>query len=63
MKQFSYKGRYGVHISRHLKEELAWAIDKQLQVINNKMSYTTKELRNKPILILKQYIAMRSLVM
>ena len=25
----------GVHISRHLKEELAWAIDKQLWAISN----------------------------
>ena len=24
-----------VHISKYLKEELAWAIDKQLQVISN----------------------------
>ena len=28
-----------VHVSRHLKEELAWAIDKWLQVISNKMLF------------------------
>ena len=27
-----------IHILRHLKEELAWAIDKCLQVISNIMS-------------------------
>ena len=26
-----------VHVSGYLKEELAWAIDKQLQVVINKM--------------------------
>ena len=31
----------GVHILRHLKEELAWAIDKQLQVISNIMLFKT----------------------
>ena len=30
-----------VHVSRHLKEELAWAIDRQLQVISNKMLFKT----------------------
>ena len=44
-----------VHVSRHLKEELAWAIDKWLRVISNTMlfktvSYTTKNLKNKAIL-------------
>ena len=33
-----------IHILRHLKEELAWAIDKQFQVISNKMLFKT--LRN-----------------
>ena len=42
-----------VHISRHLEEELALAIDKQLQVISS--SYTTKKLKNKPVGNLKQY--------
>ena len=28
-------------ISRHLKEELAWAIDKRLWVISNKMLFKT----------------------
>ena len=48
-----------VHVSRHLKEELAWAIDKRLQVISNKMlfktaTYTTMKLKNKAVLNLKQ---------
>ena len=34
----------GVHISRNLKEELAWAIDNWLQVISDVMSVTS--LRN-----------------
>ena len=45
---FNYKGGCGVcghhaHTSRHLKEELAWAIDKQHRTISNIISYTTKE--------------------
>ena len=45
-----------VHVSRHLKEELAWAIDKQLQLYNDiKNGYTTKKTKNKDILNLKQY--------
>ena len=31
----------GVHVSRRLKEELAWATDKQLQVISNIMLFIT----------------------
>ena len=39
-----------VHISSHFKEELAWAADKQLQVIGTVMfylknCYSTKELK------------------
>ena len=37
MQHFSYKGERGVCVicaSMHLKEQLAWGIDKQLQVIN-----------------------------
>ena len=38
-----------VHVSSHLKEELAWAVDKRLQVIStimlSKNSYSTKELK------------------
>ena len=30
-----------VCVLRHLKEDLAWAIDKWLQVINNKMLFKT----------------------
>ena len=38
-----------VHVSNHLKEELAWAIDKRLRVISTimlfKNSKSTKELK------------------
>ena len=37
-----------VHVSSHLKEELSWAADKQLQVISTimlKNSKSTKELK------------------
>ena len=48
--RFSYKGGYGcvgVHIPRRLKEELAWATDKWLQVINNIILFkTVTPLRN-----------------
>ena len=45
-----------VWLQRHLKEELAFDIDKQLRLIINKMSsYTTKNLKNKTVFILKQY--------
>ena len=41
-----------VCVLSHLKEELALAIDKWLQIISNtnviKNSYTTKNLKNKP---------------
>ena len=30
-----------IHALRHWKEELAWAIDKRLQVISNKMLFKT----------------------
>ena len=52
-----------VHVSRHLKEELARAIDKRLRFKNNKMLFKTvtplrnqriKQL-NKAVLNLKQY--------
>ena len=33
MRHFSCEGGCGIHISRHLKEELAWARDKRLWVI------------------------------
>ena len=39
-----------IHVSRHLKEELAWAIDRRLQAISNLNSYTTKKLKNKAVL-------------
>ena len=51
------------HVLRHVKEELAWAIDKRFQVNSNKMLFKTviplknqriKQL-NKAVLNLKQY--------
>ena len=30
-----------IHVSRHLKEKLAWVIDKWLWVISNKMLFKT----------------------
>ena len=47
-----------VHVSRHLKEELAWVIDKRLWAISNKMLFKTVlplRNKNKAILNLKQY--------
>ena len=45
MEHFSYTGGCGVreriHVSKNLKEELAWVIDKQLWVVNNKMLFKT----------------------
>ena len=40
-----------VHVSMHLKEELAWAIDKWFQLYNG--IYTTKKIKNKDVLNLK----------
>ena len=41
MEHFSYKLGMVWCILRHLKEELAWAIDKQLTVISNIMLFET----------------------
>ena len=62
MERFSYKGGCGIckhRVSKSLKEELAWAIDKRLQVVSYKMlfktvRYTTKKLNKKAVLNLKQ---------
>ena len=47
---FSYKGVCGVSVSvcvsKHLKEELTWATDKQLQVISNMLFKIVTPLRN-----------------
>ena len=68
MEHFNYKGGYDVrertHIKEFIKEELAWAIDKQLQVISNKMLFniviaTTKKLKKKA---LNNVVAMRCYV-
>ena len=49
-----------VNVSRHLKEDVSWAIDKQLKLIINTMffqnSYTTKNLKIKPYLILNNIV-------
>ena len=43
MEHFSYKGGCGIRectcIETFIKEELAWAIDKWLRVISNKMLF------------------------
>ena len=41
MERFSYKSGCGIHECMHLKAELAWAIDKRLWVISNKMLFKT----------------------
>ena len=50
----------GVHFSRDLQEELAWAIDKWLQVISITnvilKSYTIKKLNNKVIFYFKTIV-------
>ena len=50
-----------VRVSKSLKEELAWAIDKRLRVVSNKMLFktviaTTKKLKKKAVLNLKQIL-------
>ena len=47
---FSYNGGCGIHVLRCLIGELAWAVNKRLQFISNKMlpktvSYTSRELQ------------------
>ena len=45
-----------LHVSRCLKEELAWVVDKWLGLlVIYTVGYTTKKLTNKAILNLKQY--------
>ena len=42
MERLSYKvgvAYVNVRVSRHLKEELAWVIDKRLRVLSNKMLF------------------------
>ena len=58
----------GAYVSRRIKEGLAWATDKRLQVISNimlfKNNHTTKKLKNKAVLSINSIvcIAMWSLV-
>ena len=55
MERFSIKAGVAyvnVRISKHIKEELAWAINKRLLVISNEILFTTvMPLKNKVILI------------
>ena len=48
-----------VRVSKSLKEELAWAIDKWVRVVSNKMLFKTvipqRKLKNKAALNLKQF--------
>ena len=44
-----------VYILRCEKEELAWAIDRQLWVVSNKISYSAKKLKKQAVINLKQY--------
>ena len=47
-----------IRILRDLKEELVWAIDEQLRLINNKMLFKIilpLKTKNKPIMDLKQH--------
>ena len=57
-----------VCVSRRLKDELAWVIDKRLRAISNKMLFktvvaTTEKLKNKAVLNLKQYCSYALLCM
>ena len=50
MEHFSYKGGCGVvyvnvRVSRRFKEELSWAIDKRLQLINTMLFKTVIPVR------------------
>ena len=44
-----------VYILRCVKEELAWAIDRWLRVVSNKISYSAKKLKKQAVINLKQY--------
>ena len=47
-----------VCISKHVKEELAWAVHKQLRVVSNEMLFKTvipQKTKEKVVLNLKQY--------
>ena len=41
MEHVSYKGGCGMHVSRHLKEELIWAIERWFSFISNVMLLVT----------------------
>ena len=46
----------GIDVSKHLKEQLACATDKRLILIQCSLNnYTTKKLKNKDVLTLKQH--------
>ena len=54
MEHLRSKGGCGVHVSKHLKEKLAWAIDKGFHFISNLKTITP--LRNKAALSLNDII-------
>ena len=53
MECFIYEGGCGIHVSRCLKEELAWAIDKRFQFTT--LSDTTRDLQ-RILSVMKFYI-------
>ena len=56
MECFSYKGGDGIHVLRHLKEELAGTTEKWFQaIILFLQSFITEELKNKAVLSFKHY--------
>ena len=48
MEHFSYKGTCGIHWRMHIKikEQLAWAADKRLQITSNMLFKTVILIRN-----------------
>ena len=45
-----------VYISRCVKEELAWAIDRRLRVVSNKISYSAKKLKKQAVINLNNIV-------
>ena len=51
-----------VCVSRHLKEELTWAIDRQLQGISNIMSLKTKTILNLKQFCMHCYVTLSNII-
>ena len=47
MEYFIYKDGCGIHVSRCLKEKLAWALDKWFQFTIFYYTYTTRDLQRR----------------